>query len=546
MCRWCVCGTVLVILDGYDKRTDAELHAAIADGHRRFCAAHRDLLADVAEHDRRQAWRDRGATGEEAYLMGELAVSWRTARDWVKVARALERRPDLAVTFADGEVTFDQLSPMIDVLAAHQPNTIEPMGPFDSPTVPDPAPSPAPDPNGPAPGPGGDPSGGSGDPSGEGGDPSGEGGDPSGEGGDPSGEGGDPSGEGGDLSGGCGVPDLSAGPDGDPIPDSGSGPEPFPGPEGGCGQGNDPAPDPGPDPADLSRMSAAQLAKMAGALRRRSLDEANKAHRKRRLLLSDRDNGSGLHLEADLFDDQATFVRAAIDEYLRTCDQKDPVTGRYPPAAQSRADALVEMAGAYLSMRERTTHRPAVIVHTQAEVVAGGPGWALTADAAWAAETVQRMACWCQLEMMVEQGVNMLFLGRTHRLPTWQLAEAVRRRDGGCRFPGCRRTAWTITHHIVWWEHDGPTDHTNLCCLCRQHHRLVHEGRWTVTGDPRHDLTFTSPDGKLKLTSRPEPNRPPPGIMPTQPDDVPVPDDEQQPPGHPGRDLHGQQLFAYT
>ncbi|MCU1387977.1 MAG: hypothetical protein JWL72_1315, partial [Ilumatobacteraceae bacterium] len=68
----------------------------------------------------------------------------------------------------------------------------------------------------------------------------------------------------------------------------------------------------------------------------------------------------------------------------------------------------------------------------------------------------------------------------------------------GCRFPGCQHTAWVDAHHIVHWLDHGSTVESNLICLCRTHHRLMHEGGWTITGDPRGDLWFHRPDGTIQ------------------------------------------------
>lgn len=57
--------------------------------------------------------------------------------------------------------------------------------------------------------------------------------------------------------------------------------------------------------------------------------------------------------------------------------------------------------------------------------------------------------------------------------PGW-LVRRIRRRDGGCRFPGCGRTRWTDSHHIVHWADGGATDSDNLITLCGFHHRFVH------------------------------------------------------------------------
>ncbi|WP_084844314.1 HNH endonuclease signature motif containing protein [Prescottella equi] len=66
---------------------------------------------------------------------------------------------------------------------------------------------------------------------------------------------------------------------------------------------------------------------------------------------------------------------------------------------------------------------------------------------------------------------------RTYR-PSRQLAETVRIRDGGCRFPNCtvQASACDIDHTVAF-DHDepargGPTTEANVACLCRKHHRL--------------------------------------------------------------------------
>jgi hypothetical protein len=56
------------------------------------------------------------------------------------------------------------------------------------------------------------------------------------------------------------------------------------------------------------------------------------------------------------------------------------------------------------------------------------------------------------------------------------MRRALRRRDGGCRYPGCTNRRFVDGHHIVHWSQGGPTSLENLVLLCRRHHRLVHEG----------------------------------------------------------------------
>ena len=46
----------------------------------------------------------------------------------------------------------------------------------------------------------------------------------------------------------------------------------------------------------------------------------------------------------------------------------------------------------------------------------------------------------------------------------------------------------------------------NLIGLCWWHHHCVHEGGWTITGNPDSEVTFTSPYGR-ELRSKPKPLR---------------------------------------
>ncbi|HEY0118329.1 MAG TPA: HNH endonuclease signature motif containing protein [Cellulomonas sp.] len=89
-----------------------------------------------------------------------------------------------------------------------------------------------------------------------------------------------------------------------------------------------------------------------------------------------------------------------------------------------------------------------------------------------------------------------LSVGRDrYRVPA-DLRTALVIRDETCRFPGCRRRAVRCDlDHATAWEHGGGTAVDNLEHLCRKHHRLKHELRWTVTHDGGGTVTWTSPVG---------------------------------------------------
>jgi hypothetical protein len=91
-------------------------------------------------------------------------------------------------------------------------------------------------------------------------------------------------------------------------------------------------------------------------------------------------------------------------------------------------------------------------------------------------------------------------------------------RDRTCRHPGCRnRAVWADLDHVLPHADGGATDCTNLCCLCRRHHRLkTHAPGWTFAMDDDGVLTVTTPTGVTRVTR-------PPGLRPTTPpaDDPP-------------------------
>jgi hypothetical protein len=109
----------------------------------------------------------------------------------------------------------------------------------------------------------------------------------------------------------------------------------------------------------------------------------------------------------------------------------------------------------------------------------------------------------------------------------------VATRDGTCRMPNCgQRIGWTDLDHVVPHAAGGRTTCTNLCCLCRSHHRLKTFARgWDFRMEPDGTLHVTTPSGVTRTTrppgsrtaSEPSPDRPPTGSPPTETDGDPPP-----------------------
>ena len=96
-----------------------------------------------------------------------------------------------------------------------------------------------------------------------------------------------------------------------------------------------------------------------------------------------------------------------------------------------------------------------------------------------------------------------LDLARAARFANQDQRRAVHRRDGGCVFPGCdAHVRWTDVHHVIYWDHDGPTDLHNLACLCRHHHGVIHRRGWTMTTIDNQWFHITTPTGTTLTSQR--------------------------------------------
>jgi hypothetical protein len=140
------------------------------------------------------------------------------------------------------------------------------------------------------------------------------------------------------------------------------------------------------------------------------------------------------------------------------------------------------------------------------EFLAGGDGGAeLDVLGPVSREVARRIACDAKVLVSADSPSGQsLNLGRTRRDPSDAQRIEIRRRDKGCRFPGCTHTEFTDVHHVLHWTNGGATDLSNLVELCDLHHRFVHEMGWKISGDANVELTFRSPTGRL-TTSTPSP-----------------------------------------
>jgi hypothetical protein len=177
-------------------------------------------------------------------------------------------------------------------------------------------------------------------------------------------------------------------------------------------------------------------------------------------------------------------------------------------AAVRRADALAVLAERFLAAPPaaddalNTADRVQLTIHASAEALLEHA--AIDADdpphiedgPVLAPDVVRRLACDSAIVRVLETGAGEpLDVGRKTRVIPPGLRRALKRRDRGCRFPGCANRRFVDGHHIVHWADGGETKLDNLVLLCRHHHRLLHEGGCYIVKD-RDALLFFYADGR--------------------------------------------------
>lgn len=100
------------------------------------------------------------------------------------------------------------------------------------------------------------------------------------------------------------------------------------------------------------------------------------------------------------------------------------------------------------------------------------------------AATRKHLTCDADLRAVITIGGKPIETWARERTVNRKLRILIEHRDGGCVIPGCGRTAYLHVHHLWHWEDGGPTIPSNLCCLCPEHHRMVHAGLLFLLGDP--------------------------------------------------------------
>ena len=223
--------------------------------------------------------------------------------------------------------------------------------------------------------------------------------------------------------------------------------------------------------------------------------------------------------------DRYQVVVHVSEEDLKAAENGSAVgDGRPVSAGMAGTRVSAETSGMRVSAETPPTHgqgsgsREGAAASVSAEAPArlesaSGPSssngaWLGTSHVPVSAETVRRIACDAGKVCMRHRSGQLLSVGRKTRTIPPQIRRALEFRDQGCRFPDCT-LEHCDAHHIVHWSDGGETKLSNLVLLCRRHHRLLHEGGFSVRMNREGAVQFFHPRGR-PLEQNPVP--PPVGL----------------------------------
>ncbi|MFO7564704.1 MAG: DUF222 domain-containing protein [Enhygromyxa sp.] len=188
-----------------------------------------------------------------------------------------------------------------------------------------------------------------------------------------------------------------------------------------------------------------------------------------------------------------------------------------PTLEERRADAIVDLARAYLKHRPRTLGSPyelvvitspALLEQRAGQGAGQGSGQlgGFLPDGTPIPLHVARMLASdeARVDVVMGEGGELLDIGRRTRAIPSAISRALWLRAGGCRVPGCDRRHHLHAHHIRGWAEGGPTRLSNLVLTCSSHHRMIHEGR--LRAEIREgSIVFVDQDGRELASVPPKP-----------------------------------------
>ena len=161
--------------------------------------------------------------------------------------------------------------------------------------------------------------------------------------------------------------------------------------------------------------------------------------------------------------------------------------------AHAAEKAAVDKAGQADGSSQAKSDNYQVVVHVDAAALQDKGG-----KSDLPVESVRRIACDADLVAVTRDAKgNLLNLGRKHRVVSPQLKRALLARDKCCTYPSYSHEQFLEAHHVMHWADGGETSLDNTRLICNRHHRLLHEGGFTIHKNFAGEWYFKTAEGKV-------------------------------------------------
>ncbi len=96
------------------RRSNRELMDVIAESAKQMASLAATIVQHAGELDRREGWRDDGATSLQDWLVGRLGVSKSTAKVYAHLSERLFDLPHLTAGLGEGDLSLDKVRTLVD------------------------------------------------------------------------------------------------------------------------------------------------------------------------------------------------------------------------------------------------------------------------------------------------------------------------------------------------------------------------------------------------------------------------------------------------
>jgi Domain of unknown function (DUF222) len=248
---------------------------------------------------------------------------------------------------------------------------------------------------------------------------------------------------------------------------------------------------------------------LRNAQRRISTVDANRSHQARYLTRAIHEDGS-LTISVQLPKEAGDLVMKAIDVAVASVTGGEQEGVQYSDEVedtffQKQADAMVLVARGFLAgggdKKSSTADHYQVMVHVDESALINESASEYNdrgGKSDLPIESVRRIVCDASIVPIgkVKNG-DPLNVGRKHRVVSPPMKRALISRDKCCCYPGCTNDKWLDAHHVMHWVDGGETNMSNILLLCGKHHRLLHEGGYTIRKNFEGNWSFRTGKGKI-------------------------------------------------